>query len=131
MASGESPAPVEPRAFGFRAARRLPLRGPARVQRDWRDRVGVVAGGPHGVRPRDDERLSGVLNDTRILARLVEDLRTLANAESGNLTLHKEPTDLAMLARDVMSSFPAGPLVNSIAMRVDAAADLPLVEIDP
>ena len=52
-----------------------------------------------GVYPRDDVRLSELLDDTRVLARLVEDLGTLANAESGALGLRKEPTDLAILVR--------------------------------
>jgi signal transduction histidine kinase len=84
-----------------------------------------------GVYPRDDERLTAVLNDTRILARLVEDLRTLANAESGHLTLEKEPTDLAILVQDVVNAFSAEARMPPIAMRVDAPAELPLVEVDP
>jgi hypothetical protein len=34
-----------------------------------------------------------VVDETRLLARLIDDLRTLANAESGTLNLKKEPTD--------------------------------------
>jgi signal transduction histidine kinase len=84
-----------------------------------------------GVYPRDDDRLNAVLNDTRVLARLVEDLRTLANAESGHLTLQKESTDLALLVQDVVSSFAAEAVSAGIAMRVDAAVELPAIEIDP
>ncbi len=84
-----------------------------------------------GVYPRDDDRLTAVLNDTRVLARLVEDLRTLANAESGHLTLEKEPTDLAILVQDVVKAFSAEARMARIAMRVDAPAELPPVEVDP
>jgi len=84
-----------------------------------------------GVYPRDDDRLTAVLNDTRILARLVEDLRTLANAESGHLTLEKEPTDLAILIQDVVNAFSAEARIARIAIRVDVPAELPLVEVDP
>jgi signal transduction histidine kinase len=52
-----------------------------------------------GVYPRDEARLTEVLNDTRMLARLVEDLRTLAHTESGTLALHKEPTTSAFWCR--------------------------------
>jgi signal transduction histidine kinase len=61
----------------------------------------------------------------------VEDLRTLANAESGHLTLEKEPTDLAILVQDVVNAFSAEARMPPIAMRVDAPAELPLVEVDP
>lgn len=81
-----------------------------------------------GVYPRDDERLASVLEETRVLARLVEDLRTLANAETGYLTLRREPTDLPPLIRDVVQSLTAD---SGVAVRVDAPADLPVVEIDP
>ena len=84
-----------------------------------------------GVYPRDDERLGTVLEDTRMLARLVEDLRTLADAESGTLTLQKEPTDLAILVQDAVNSFAAEAGAGGVAVGVEAAADLPLVEIDP
>ena len=50
-----------------------------------------------GVYARDDARIGEVLNDTRVLGRLVEDLRMLSNAESGALELRKEPTDVVAL----------------------------------
>ena len=45
-----------------------------------------------------------VLEETRLLARLVDDLRTLAHAESGTLTLQKESTDLAILLDEAVRS---------------------------
>jgi signal transduction histidine kinase len=84
-----------------------------------------------GVYPRDDETLSAVIEETRLLARLVEDLRTLAHAESGMLTLQKEPTDLAVLVQDVVSSFSADASDRNVTVRVDAPSDLRLVSIDP
>src|SRR3954453_17477299 len=55
---------------------------------------GRVEGLLDGVYPRDDERLQKLLDETRMLGRLVEDLRTLATAESGALALSREPTDV-------------------------------------
>jgi signal transduction histidine kinase len=92
---------------------------------------GRVEGLLDGVYPRDDARLGEVLNDTRILARLVEDLRLLANAESGHLVLQKEPTDLAELALDVATGLAAEAGAASTALRVDGAPNLPLVDVDP
>jgi signal transduction histidine kinase len=90
---------------------------------------GRLEGVLDGVYPRDDATLSQVIEETRLLARLVEDLRTLANAESGTLTLQKEPTDVAILIQDVVSSFSAE--ARNVSVRVDAAADLPLIAVDP
>jgi signal transduction histidine kinase len=66
-----------------------------------------------------------------MLARLVEDLRTLAHTESGTLTLQKESTDLAILLNDTAVSFAAEAAERHIQLDVEAAASLPLVDIDP
>jgi two-component system sensor histidine kinase BaeS len=58
-----------------------------------------------GVRPLDREHIATLLEETKVLARLIDDLRTLSLAESGALALHREPIDLASIARDVVRSF--------------------------
>jgi signal transduction histidine kinase len=84
-----------------------------------------------GVYPRDDARLGELLNDTRVLARLVEDLGTLANAEAGALGLRKEPTDLAILINDTAASFSLDAEARRVAIRVEPAGELPTVDVDP
>jgi len=84
-----------------------------------------------GVYPRDDRTIGVVIDETRLLARLVDDLRTLANAESGTLNLKKEPTDLAILIQDVVRSFSTDAQDRHVALVVDAPADLPLIAVDP
>jgi signal transduction histidine kinase len=66
-----------------------------------------------------------------MLGRLVEDLRTLAHTESGTLTLQKESTDLAILLNDTAASFAAEAAERHIQLDVEAAASLPLLDIDP
>lgn len=66
---------------------------------------GRVEGLIDGVYPRDDAHLGELLDETHHLARLVEDLRTIANAEAGALVLQKETVDAAELIRDAASSF--------------------------
>ena len=78
---------------------------------------------------RDDATLSQVIEETRCWRGSSNDLRTLANAESGTLTLQKEPTDVAVLIQDVVSSFSAE--AGNVSVRMDAAADLPLIAVDP
>jgi signal transduction histidine kinase len=84
-----------------------------------------------GVYPRDDARLGEVLEETRMLARLVEDLRTLANTESRVLSLQKEPTDVSMLIHDVIHSLAGDAASHHVTVRVDVPGDLPLIAIDP
>jgi signal transduction histidine kinase len=68
---------------------------------------GNVEGMLDGVYPVDEARLKSIIEETQILSRLVEDLRTLALAESGALRLKREPTNLAGLIRDSLSGFEA------------------------
>ena len=84
-----------------------------------------------GVYPRDDARLTEVLNDTRMLARLVEDLRTLAHTESGTLALHKEPTDVGVLIQEVAKAFEAESTARRVTVETQTPKDLPLVDVDP
>jgi two-component system OmpR family sensor kinase/two-component system sensor histidine kinase BaeS len=92
---------------------------------------GRLEGLVDGVYARDDARLEELLQDTRMLGRLVEDLRTLANAERGALTLQKEATDLSVLVQDVVKAAASEAAQRQVALRADASPDLPLVEIDP
>jgi signal transduction histidine kinase len=84
-----------------------------------------------GVYPRDDGRLRLVLEETRVLARLIEDVRTLAHSESGTLTLQREPTDVSVLVADVVRSLSAQAEVNEVRLEGRCARDLALVDLDP
>jgi signal transduction histidine kinase len=92
---------------------------------------GRLEGLVDGVYPRDEAQLTEVLEETRMLARLIDDLRTLANAEAGSLSLRKEPTDLAVLIHDAVGTFASDAAAARIALRVDDRAELPLVDVDP
>jgi signal transduction histidine kinase len=86
-----------------------------------------------GVYPTDSEQLQGVLENTRVVARLVEDLRTLASAESGSLALAKEATDIIALANDVVSSLADTADVAGVTLGISTAHDdsIDLISIDP
>jgi signal transduction histidine kinase len=85
---------------------------------------GRIEGLLDGVYPRDEDHLAELLEETRHLSRLVEDLGTLARAEAGALELRKETVDLGDLLRDVAASLP-----RPVAVQVPP--DLPTVEADP
>ena len=107
----------------------------ADVAHELRNPLAVVQGRLEGmldgVYPRDEAQISAVLEETRMLTRLVDDLRTLAHAESGMLALQKEPTDLGMLLNESVASFAVDSRGGQAPVSVDAPPDLPLIEIDP
>jgi len=91
---------------------------------------GTLEGLLDGVYPRDDARLQQLLEETHVLSRLVEDLRTLALSESGALKLQKEPTDVTDLARDAVAAFADEAASRHITLTLDAPAALAPAEID-
>ena len=68
-----------------------------------------------------DEHIVATLEETRALARLVEDLRTLTLAESGQLPLELERVDLVELLADVGTSFSGQAEAAGIHLRVEPA----------
>ncbi len=91
---------------------------------------GNLEGMLDGVYPADETQLKLLMDETTILSRLVEDLRTLALAESGSLALRREPTDMGMLIRETLSAFRAQAV--SQAVRLDfQPAESPTLNIDP
>src|SRR5204862_6296274 len=66
---------------------------------------GKLEGLIDGVYPRDAGQLQQLLEETHVLSRLVEDLRTVALAESGALQLQREPTDLSALGSELVNAF--------------------------
>jgi signal transduction histidine kinase len=92
---------------------------------------GNVEGLLDGVYPRDDAHLSAILEDTRVLARLIDDLRTLAVAESGALQLHREPTDVAVLISETVAAFHSAAKADGVDMTVAVDDELPFLELDP
>jgi signal transduction histidine kinase len=83
-----------------------------------------------GVYPADAEHLEPILAETRILERLIEDLRTLTLAEAGSLVLHREPTDLGALLAEVAASYRGQADQAGIALTVTVADDLPTLDLD-
>ena len=84
-----------------------------------------------GVHPTDQAHLEVAVDEIRMLTGLVEDLRTLTLAEAGTLALHREPTDLAVLAQDVAEGFASLAATEQVRIKVDLPGDLPLADIDP
>jgi len=91
---------------------------------------GNLEGMIDGVYSADVERLKSLYDETQILSRLVDDLRTLALAESGALQLKREPTDLGLLIREVVSAFQSQAKEKDIKIEL-SLSDVDEVEVDP
>jgi signal transduction histidine kinase len=66
---------------------------------------GNLEGLVDGVYQPTPEHLEATLGETRLLARLIEDLRVLSQAEAGQLPMQWEPVDVAELLADAATSF--------------------------
>lgn len=84
-----------------------------------------------GVYPADAEHMQPILDETRVLSRLVDDLRTLSLAEAGALTLHREPTDVGQLLTDCVASFRVQADAAGIELATALDGVLPQAEVDP
>jgi len=107
----------------------------ADVSHELRTPLAVIQGNLEalvdGVYPPDEAHLRPILDETRVLERLVDDLRTLSLADSGALPLHREPTAPSVLLEDVAAAHRANASSAGIEVRVDVAPALPTIEIDP
>jgi two-component system sensor histidine kinase BaeS len=115
----------------------------ADVSHELRTPLAVVRGNIEaiidGVHPADPEHLSTILDETLVLGRLVEDLRTVALSEAGTLPLHRESTDFGLLIDETARAFETMATAAGVRIVLPEATtnpapvgqDLPLLEIDP
>ena len=101
------------------------LRTPLSVMR------GRLEGLLDGVYARDDATIERLIDDTKHLERLVEDLRTLAHAEGGTLKLQREPTDIGVLIHEVGRAFESAAQAKGVELTASVTGDVPLVDLDP
>lgn len=88
---------------------------------------GNLEGVLDGVYEPTPDHLNATLDETRALARLVEDLRLLSLAEAGQLTLVKEPVDLTEFLTDVQTSFSGTAEALGVDLRVETETGLRVV----
>jgi two-component system sensor histidine kinase BaeS len=82
-----------------------------------------------GVYDHDDRHLETIRDQSRLLARIVDDLRTIGLAEAGDLPLRREPIDVATLIRDTGRAFGARAGEAGVSLSIGGADDL-VVEAD-
>ncbi len=92
---------------------------------------GNLEGMLDGMYAADETRLRSILEETQILSRLTEDLRTLSLAESGALQLKREPTDLVELARDTVAAHRSEAEARNVHIELAGPADEAVRDVDP
>jgi signal transduction histidine kinase len=76
------------------------------------------------------ENLAPIEEQNRLLTRLVEDLRTLALADAGNIELERTPTDLNKLAERVVARFQPQADAQQIKLQLNQGESCPLLQLD-
>jgi two-component system sensor histidine kinase BaeS len=107
----------------------------ADVSHELRTPLTVISGNLEamvdGVHPADAAHLTAILDETRVMGRLIDDLRTVALSEAGTLTLHREPTDPDVLIDEVVRSFEAAAGTAGVTVTAEVPEDLPIMDVDP
>lgn len=121
-------------AFNLERGEQLRKQMTADIAHELRTPLSVIQGNLEavldGVYPPDAEHIQPALDQAQLLARLVEDLRTLALAEAGQLSLNVQPTDVADLVKRVVTSFEPKAAGRRVTLVTDSPQTLPRVRAD-
>jgi len=131
---GELAASFNSMADSLQKAEQLRRDMTADIAHELRNPLAILQGNLEamvdGVIPPTPEELQPLFDQTRLLTRLVEDLRTLALAEAGQLSLNRVPTDPAALVRSVVARFTPQAEAKHITLRAELPAALPTLTLD-
>lgn len=83
-----------------------------------------------GIYPLDREQLASLQEETELLERLVEDLRTLSMADAGELPLQREAVELGGLLRRVANRTATDLAARDVTLEVALPEEPVLVSVD-
>ena len=83
-----------------------------------------------GVYTPERRHLETIRDQSRVLARIVDDLRTISLAEGGNLPLRQRPQDVRAVLDSVAAGFEARAAADQVKLSVQAQDGI-IVEADP
>jgi two-component system OmpR family sensor kinase/two-component system sensor histidine kinase BaeS len=106
----------------------------ADISHELRTPLTVLQGNLEGmldnVYPRTDEHLNLLLEETRILSRLIEDLRTFSLTETGRLVLQKETCDACRLAADLVNAMQTQAEKAGVTLKAETESGSPMADMD-
>jgi signal transduction histidine kinase len=91
---------------------------------------GDLEGMLDGVYPVDVGQLARILEETTVMARLLDDLQTLSTAEAGALRLHREAVGAAVLVEDAVAAFTTRAQAGGVSLSLVVAEGLPDLDVD-
>jgi two-component system sensor histidine kinase BaeS len=110
----------------------------ADVAHELRTPLSVIRGNAEGVLDglyaADEQSLGPIVDETKTMARLLDDLQTLTVAETGALKLYREPVDPRTLVDGVVAAFAGQAAERSVQLRADlddSGAGPPELDVDP
>jgi two-component system OmpR family sensor kinase/two-component system sensor histidine kinase BaeS len=83
------------------------------------------------VYPLEKTEISRVYDETRLLGRLVDDLRELALADAGQLRLNLQPTDAGLVIGTMVDNLSLVAEAQGVTLDVQVPDDLKVVQADP
>jgi two-component system sensor histidine kinase BaeS len=101
------------------------LRNPLAVQRANLEAL------QDGIYPLSSENLQPILEQNLLLTRIVEDLRTLALVETGQLPLERAELDFYGLIQRVVGRFQPQAARRTITIQLQDCPDCPVIQADP
>ena len=107
----------------------------ADVSHELRTPLTIIQGNLEGVLdgmyPADETRLRSILEETKVLSRLIDDLRTLTQVESDALKLRREPTDLATLVREIIAGYRSQSDATGVRIEMSLPEGELSLDVDP
>jgi signal transduction histidine kinase len=92
---------------------------------------GNIEGMLDGLYQADPAHLEAVLEETRVMSRLLEDLQTLSTAEAGALRLYRESVAPADLVANAVTASRARADAEGVRVEQRVSPGLPEIEVDP
>jgi signal transduction histidine kinase len=107
----------------------------ADVAHELRTPLSVIQGNAEGMLdglyPIDRSHLEPLLEETKVMSRLLEDLQTLSTAEAGALRLHREPVAASDIVEEAVAAFASAASKAGIRLEHRVAPGLPTLDADP
>jgi two-component system OmpR family sensor kinase/two-component system sensor histidine kinase BaeS len=92
---------------------------------------GRLEGVQDGVYEATPEQIEGLLRETALLERLIDDLRVLALAEAGQLPLYPELIDPRDLIESAQRTFAEQAATQQVTLHADIPEEIPSIDADP
>jgi signal transduction histidine kinase len=107
----------------------------ADLAHELRTPLSVIRGNAEGMLDglyvADRAHLEPLIEEIKVMSRLLDDLQTLSTAESGALRLHRSRVEPGQLVEDVVAAFRSQADDAGVSVEARVAGELPEIDVDP